>query len=84
MPIDLPIPPPLAKEGNYEFWFGMEIQGQTPMQIKAVEKISSKTLLSDSVVFHVAGKNKKKRRKSRPPNWSVKGRKKRPWRKRRN
>lgn len=60
LPLDLPIPPPLAKEGNYEFWFGMEIQRQMPMQIKAVKKISSKTLLSDSVVFHVAGKNKKK------------------------
>lgn len=60
LPLDLPIPPPLAKEGNYEFWFGMEIQRQMPMQIKTVKKISSKTLLSDSVVFHVAGKNKKK------------------------
>jgi hypothetical protein len=26
LPIDLPTQPPSAKQGSYEFWFGMEIQ----------------------------------------------------------
>lgn len=56
LPIDLPRPPAFVKEGNYEFRFGLEI----PRQIKTLKKISSKIVLSDSIVFHVAGKNRKR------------------------
>ncbi len=66
LPVDLPRPPRFVKEGDYQFYFILDMPGPPFRRIKTGKKTTSKITLSDSIVFHVTGKDGK-RQFHKPP-----------------